>query len=185
MNQNQLNNLLYGVQQGLLNGQLERTEELNTRILDRIKTETPLQPNFDPRPVPTKYSHFPIIDRVTPAQVPIEKYLDYYPELVFNPGNSKAPVSGFINNVSVESILRNQTTKLNHDQVGTNYVPSLKSDLYITQRVGGSQQMDPERELLFRNFQFDGFLHPNLMTNSNVGKELFSNHTRTQLRGSR
>ena len=59
---------------GVLIGQNERVEELNRRIVDRVSTDAPLQPNFDPRPVSTKYALFPVIDRRRIPKQAIEKY---------------------------------------------------------------------------------------------------------------
>ena len=37
---------------------IEYDNALNTRLHERIFPSQELQPNFDPRPVPTKYTHF-------------------------------------------------------------------------------------------------------------------------------
>jgi len=184
MDISEINKRLYGVQEGLISGQNDRTDELNERILERFQPTQQLKPNFDPRPVPTKYSLFPVIDRRTPSDVKFSNYLEYSPEKIFNPGNDKGPVIGFINNVDVETELRNQTRKINRDEIGLKYTPSLDSDLYIPQTLGGSQEMTEERELLFKQFDFSGYIHPNLLNNDKIGGEQFYNHTRTQLRSS-
>jgi hypothetical protein len=56
----------------LYQGQFDRTDELNNRILERNEPDKPLAPNFSPRPVLTKYSHFPMLDSRMPATVPIK-----------------------------------------------------------------------------------------------------------------
>lgn len=58
----QNNNKIYGVVEGVFYGQNERTDELNNRIIERNYPDIPLKPNYDPRPISTKYSHFPMID---------------------------------------------------------------------------------------------------------------------------
>jgi|APCry1669189733_1035249.scaffolds.fasta_scaffold06531_1 hypothetical protein len=184
MDISEINKRFYGVQEGLISGQNDRTEELNVRILERFEPTQQLKPNFDPRPVPTKYSLFPIFDRRTPSNVQFNNYLDYNPEQSFNPGNDKGPVDGFINHVDVETELRNQTRKINRDDIGLEYIPSTNSDLYISQKLEGSQQMVEERELLFKKFDFSNYIHPNIVNREDIGKEYFYNHTRTQLRGS-
>ena len=49
---------LYGVPDGLLIGQQSRVDEINERIGSRQFSDQPLAPNFDPRPVMTKYMIF-------------------------------------------------------------------------------------------------------------------------------
>jgi hypothetical protein len=44
---------------GLYTCQQERTDELNERMFSRIHSDNSLRPNYDPRPVSTKYSVFP------------------------------------------------------------------------------------------------------------------------------
>ena len=46
------------LQTGILVGSNDRVEELNSRILNRTNMENNLKPNFDPRPLQTKYSMF-------------------------------------------------------------------------------------------------------------------------------
>ena len=53
----------YGVPKGIMYGQQERVDELNERINKRQFSDRPLAPNFAPRPITTKYTHFPIMDR--------------------------------------------------------------------------------------------------------------------------
>jgi len=177
------NNLLYGVQHGVSVGQNERVDELNDRILERSFPNMPLQPNFDPRPVSTKYSIFPIIDMRSPPTVRKLPYLDYYTEIGFNPGNSRGPVSGFINNVDTETTLRNQNTKLHKGDLGTKYIPSLKSDLYNVRIEGGNNdEIIKTHPYLFETPILDQSKNPNLIIHKNIGNDIFYNHTRTQLR---
>ena len=56
--------LFQGVVQGCLVGQKDRVDGLNDRIQGRQFSDIELRPNYDPRPVSTKYSRFPIIDPV-------------------------------------------------------------------------------------------------------------------------
>ena len=74
-------------------------DEINKRICQRYKPDTHLQPNYDPRPVSTKYALFPIIDRRTSPNIIKEKYEPYSPSSNFNPGNDRAPVNGFLDNI--------------------------------------------------------------------------------------
>ena len=53
---------IQGLPQGLLQGQNDRTDELNKRILQRNQVNTPLAPHYDPRPVETKRMIFPVLE---------------------------------------------------------------------------------------------------------------------------
>jgi hypothetical protein len=170
---------IYGVPEGVSYGQNERVDELNTRISSRQFSDMPLQPNFNPRPVPTKYSVFPIINRRTPLKETALQYPEYNSYNNFNPGTARAPPSGFLNNVDAETILRNQAFTLQRADQNV-YVPSSNSDLYKVEVI--ARPSDQPCPLLFSNFSFENKVHPNL-TNSKIGGDTFSNHTRTQLRG--
>ena len=84
------------------NRDIRTSDEINDRMSKRNIPDSTLQPNFDPRPILTKYSLFPIIDRCKEVTVMKNKYDTYTPSSNFNPGDS-APVNGFINNVCIES----------------------------------------------------------------------------------
>jgi len=184
------NNVLlspYGAPCALLNGQNERVEELNDRLMNRVFPDIGLEPNFDPRPVATKYSLFPVLDARKAATVPIQTHLDYYPEVMFNPGNGRGPVNGYLRRVDTENDLRNQTRVLNScDDISGKYIPSLESDLYIVdlttkKPLGGID--DQTHPMLFTPFVLK-------TTESNIqqydiGQSVFQNHTRTQLRCSK
>jgi hypothetical protein len=103
---------------------MERVEELNARIASRFVASSPPDMTFSPRPASTKYMLFPMVDAVPPSQVPIASR----PAVAFLPGNS-APRSGF--SIDTESELRNIQYALQADDRAV-YVPSSKSDLYVT-----------------------------------------------------
>lgn len=167
------------IEDTLYEGQFNRTEELNTRIYDRFFPDTDLQPNFDPRPVSTKYALFPVLDRRPKPEVPLLSYLNYYPEVSFNPGDAKGPISGFLNNVDVESDLRNQNIYLDKD-LGKKHVPSLKSDLYIV-NVESKTRVEQPFPGLFTFNPIDTSHRMNSVP-KNTGVDLFHNNTRVQLR---
>ena len=175
--QNNNNNKIFGVHEGVYYGQNERVDELNTRIKSRQFPDSPLEPNFDPRPIPTKYSQFPIINRRAPLHEPVIPYITYNTNANFNPGNSRAPTSGFA--VDTETILRNQTFATQRKGEQNIYIPSSNSDLYKVDVVSSpSVQTHP---LLFDRQQFNTTTI-NTDMNANIGRERFFNHTRTQLR---
>jgi hypothetical protein len=172
---------IQGLPEHLYYGQNERVDELNNRMISRQFPDSPLQPNFDPRPVPTKYAHFPIINRRTPLKEPVVPYLDYNQSINFNPGTQNAPPSGYFNNVEVENRLRNQHFALQHGADQNTYIPNSTSDLYRVIVPQGSQQDAQPYPDLFHREQFDPTPNPNV-ANSQIGKDTFFNHTRTQLR---
>jgi len=167
------------ITENLYRGQNDRIDELNTRIYDRFVPDAELQPNFDPRPVSTKYALYPILDRRAPVTVPLQSYLDYYPEVIFKPGNAKGPVSGYFNNVEVESDLRNQNTYLDND-LGKKYIPSVKSDLYNV-TVTSKNKVEQPFPRLFTMDHIDSSSLQGVLP-ENIGADMFNNHTRTQLR---
>lgn len=168
-----------GIPEGVYYEQNERVDELNSRFQTRQFSDSPLRPNFDPRPVPTKYSHFPTMNLRAPAKEEILPYVDYNVGVNFNPGNATGPVSGFVNNIDIETVLRNQTFALQRDAGESVYVPSSKSDLYNVSVI--SRPSEQPYPLLFERPQFSNRVHPNVV-NANVGNDPFFNHTRTQLR---
>jgi hypothetical protein len=171
-----------GVVQGVSYGQNCWVEDLNDRIFDRTHSDHPLPPNIDTRPVQTKYSLFPMLDNRMPATVSIESNYDYNPETNFTPPiMTNGPVSGYINNVNVESTLRNQFFALQKGADQNEYVPSKNSELYNVKVV--SRPEEQPYPLLFKNsLTMDKSIHPNVKNNPTVGKDLFHNNTRTQLR---
>jgi len=171
----------YGAPFGAVLGQDNRVEELNNRITDRTFPDVDFRPNFSPRPVMTKYSLLPIIDQRQTATVKIDPYLDYYPEVMFNPGNARGPVSGYLNRVDLETDLRNQTRPLVPvDVVGNQYIPSLSSDLYSV-TVSSSKPVIQTHPGLFDKFDYQS--STTNLEGTMVGNDLFNNNTRIQIRG--
>lgn len=174
-------NAIPGLPHYLYYGQFERTDQLNMRIMERDVPDKTLAPNFSPRPVPTKYSLFPMLDARMPATVPIEPNYNYSPAANFTPPVMKTgPVCGFINHINIESDLRNQGVALQKGADRSVYVPASDSDLYkVYVPSRPSEQPYPE---LFRKDRFDQQVHPNVTGAPQVGIDRFNNNTRTQLR---
>jgi hypothetical protein len=165
---------------GVIYQQNERLDELNQRLGQRQFADKPLQPNYDPRPVPTKYSHFPIIDRRKAApQTPLVNYLEYSQTNTFAPIVShNAPVDTYFQNIDTESGLRNQYFALQNGADQAVYVPESRSDLYGFTAVGRQEsQTHPD---LFLKQQFSQEANANV--NPVIGFDRFFNHTRQQLR---
>lgn len=171
---------LIDVPEGIFYGQNERIDELNWRIADRMETNAPMRPNYDPRPVPTKYAVFPVVDRVKMITEPSKMYPEYNNETWFAPCTSKPHFSGFINSVDKESLLRNQDRILQKYETKNEYKPSFESDMY---KVGVPQrplslfdQQDAHPDLFKRyNYTTEQF-------DPSIGNDKFNNSTRTQLR---
>jgi hypothetical protein len=181
MNFQEQNNQILGLVQGIQYGQNDRVDELNQRITSRNYPDIPLEPNYDPRPVPTKYALFPIVNRRTPRSEAQLTYVDYDNELIFSPGSSKAPISGYVNKVDLETVLRNQCFANQHGADQSAYIPASDSDLYkVNVNSRPSEQPYP---LLFERQTFSSMPNPNV-ENSIIGRDAFFNHTRTQLRNS-
>jgi hypothetical protein len=169
----------------LFQGQNDRVEEINTRLLERFDTPIGLAPNFSPRPTPTKYSRFPMLDLRTQAVVPIKATMAFQPSLQFNP-SGRGPVSGF--NVETETDLRNQRFALQTQLAQNTYIPSTNSDLYKTTIISRPKQTngysyDPH-PLARKTYDgtFDQTPHPNIANFPEIGRDMFFNDTRAQLR---
>lgn len=173
------NDKIYGIPEGISYGQNERVDELNDRLYSRKYPDIPLAPNFDPRPISTKYSLFPIINRRKESNVPIQMSINHEVEINFNPGTRNAPQVGYTNNIDIETILRNQTVALQHGAEQGYYIPSSKSELYNV-NVISKPSIQPHPEL-FNKQEYKTFIPKNL-EEKKIGYERFHNETRTQLR---
>jgi hypothetical protein len=171
---------LYGVPSGALYGQNERVEELNDRLQSRQFPDKPLAPNFSYRPIMTKYSHFPVIDRRATAEEPIEPVPIHNVQTNFNPGTHQGPPNGFFVNVDLESNLRNQNSALQRCAPQGTYVPDSSSDLYRVQ-VPSTPGPNPHPGLFQANHETYQTFRQNYLPKS-IGQDTFHNHTRLQLR---
>jgi len=179
----QQTNKMNGVVEGAYIMNMDRVQVLNDRIFERNIPSSILQQQFSQRPVSTKYSILPVLDRYKDSSVSIETRPIYKQHEVFNPGTS-APFNGYVNAINDESRLRNQFFALQKSEQSV-YVPSSKSDLYIVnipekpieQKINGLD--DDNHSLLFKENDFGSF-NPNLF---HLGGNLFDNHTRQQLKG--
>lgn len=170
----------YGAPFGVMVGQDGRVEELNMRIMERKFPDIGFQPNFSPRPVMTKYTLLPIVDHQKKPTVKIQPYLDYYPEVMFHPGNSRGPISGYFNRIGVENELRCQTRPLVRcDDITKQYIPSTNSELYSV-KVTTKNPVEQTHPLLFESLHLNS--SPPFLEDKSIGASFFNNHTRTQVR---
>jgi hypothetical protein len=177
------NERILGIPDGIYYGQFDRQDELNTRTFEHtVYSNSHLQPNITPRSVATKYSLFPVIDRRTPAKVPVHSYPPYSTTTNFSTLNARAPPNGYMSSVNIESDLRNQYYALQHGADEGVYVPTSQSELYNVRVPVSTNRTEPQP---FPRL----WEKPKYMTRQNemveqglVGGDKFFNHTRTQCR---
>ena len=174
---------IFGVQREMIVGQHELVDELNTRIGSRQFPDAAIRPNFDPRSVPTKYAHFPILNRRTPPEVSIDQVSVYSPEKTFSPMTQPYPFSSYLANIDVEIMLRNASVSLQHGADQGVYVPMASSDLYKVRLPVVSQPVEQTHPLLFGKDQTMTTTIPSVIRAGNIGNQNIFNHTRVQLRG--
>lgn len=177
MDYQSMNHSPNNVVQGVYYGQNERVDELNQRVVSRQFADQALAPNYDPRPVSTKYALFPCLAGSRPINESAIAYPSYQMSDNFNPGSDKAPWSGFSSNIDVETVLRNQTVALQHSNQ-KEYIPDSNSDLFHTTIV--SRPTEQPYPLLFSKPTYS--TTATSVTSQPIGKNTFYNHTRTQLR---
>ncbi len=150
--------------------------QINERVAERNVPSTPLQAQFTPRGVSTKYAHMPLFDRRPKSTVPIILRPTHDVAQTFNPGTAQGPWAGFANKVNDESRLRNQFFALQKADQAC-FVPATNSDLYA-HRVHDEQ---PNQQLYPRLFERPMFapFNPNEF---GIGGQLFANHTRQQVK---
>ena len=178
MNLNDNTNVTGSVQ-GLWQGQQGRLDDLDARLFDRQFPDRPLQPNFDFRPVATKYAYLPIIDRRAKPSVPIINQGVYNTETNFSPATSNGPVATYLAYIDLETVLQNRHVSLQHGADQGVYVPNSSSDLYGFSAVGRQEDMG-ERAMIFNKQGLDTRVSA---VAKQVGQDRFHNNTRTQLRG--
>jgi len=153
---------------------MDRQDELNSRILERINISNNLNVRYDPRSISTKYTLPNTISN-------LNNFSDVHKFGSFN---------DFSDKIGDESILRNQTCPLQHcsDNV---YIPSKNSDLYKYEINNNPD--NPNNNVgqlfpgLFRNSIFSNIDNKNnliLEEKDFSTKELFNNDTRQQLKNS-
>jgi hypothetical protein len=173
------NTNIIGAVQGLWEGQLDRVEDLNARMAERQFPDQALQPNFEARPVSTKYALFPAIDRRAIPTVPILQAPKYDQYKSFSPATSNGPFATDLANVDTETILQNRHVILQKGADQGVYVPSSRSNLYGFSATGRQESMD-DREMLFQRHELATRM-PEVARK--IGQDRFNNNTRVQLRG--
>lgn len=179
MNLSEFDSGVRGSIQGLQFGQDARVDELNERIQSRHFPDQPLQPNFDPRSTPTKYARFPLIERRAAPSVPIQTGVPFDPTRNFSAAINRGPVGAYLANIDTDTVLRGYTNALQRGADQNVYVPHSSSELYQTPIAVGRQETQTHPLLS----EFPQSYHtrvPEVV--SKLGRDVFSNHTRVQLR---
>ena len=174
-----------GSHSGLMVGGFQRVDELNDRINSRMASDHVLPVQFDFRPVSTKYSIFPMIDRRAKPTVPLPRSAGpngpnglYDVKTSFAPMQRRGPVQYGLDHVDTETVLQNRHVAYQKYADQGVYVPDSRSDLYRVEAVG-RQEAQTHPSL----FSKDQYATSGSNIASLVGRELFHNNTRTQLRG--
>jgi len=157
----------------------DQSNELNQRIYARNLPSGNLDLLYNFRPQQTKYSRFPILYR--DQSILNKNNIPFNTTTMFNAGNDMGPWSGYISNISDESILRNQINQLQRNP-STTYVPNKNSELY-TSHVSERQMSNINNPQQPFSYLFNDSTFSNNTTNSrNFRNVLFNNHTRQQLK---
>jgi hypothetical protein len=121
---------------------VDRVEQLNSRLVERLNVSKNPTVLFSPRPSPTKYVKMPVVYDPMPSSVKIKNRTS---ELSFFPTDSMAP--GALDKTDIESNLKNIGFALQKNDRAV-YVPSSKSDLYTETKLGNQGERQPH-PLLF------------------------------------
>jgi len=158
--------------------QQNRTTELSNKMYKRNVPNVPLQMNYDPRPVETRFVRMPIIDCRLPNNTPCERRPIYNTRFMFAGSSQSLPFNGFQSKIDTESKLMNINFPLQNCPQ-SKFIPHSLSDLYNTTYLTPSiKKTKMTNELLFKKEQFAPF-NPNTC---NLGHETFNNNTRVQIK---
>lgn len=167
---------MFGVVDGIYQCNLTRSRELSERIYERNLPSEPLKPELSFRPQQTKFTILGKDEGYRQQSCePKQKYANFVPSKIFNPGNATAPWYGFAANINNESTLRNQFFAL-QDCDQAKYIPSTSSELYNATVI--AQPMPSPHPHIQRMEDFEPF-QPNTC---GIAKQLFHNHTHQQVK---
>jgi hypothetical protein len=181
-----------GICKGVYYGQNERVDELNGRIQTRHFPDVALPPNFDPRPLSTKFSLFPIFIRnqdgsATKNSSSIKQTKgvtinddETNQTVVYNPGTDRGPPITFLRNIHIENQLRKE------------YIPGTNSDLYgsLSQIAPGKasttlrpddKPSTPSKNEIYTTY-IPTYLASPYSQSGAIGGEKLNNFTKVQLR---
>lgn len=172
-----------GVEEGVRYGQFRRTEELNERIRNRTTYDKPLRPNFEMRPVETKYVRFQTKDIRPRTTVGFGTYSDHAPESNMTSMTCRGPPNEKNYNIDTDTILRNHHFSYQPGASQNVFVPSSASELYHSPTFIESN-LSPIQPFpsLFNTQTFSSNHRMKNTEGTHIGADMFHNNTRTQLR---
>lgn len=168
---------IQGVHQTPIIGQQERTDDLNIRIRSRQFPDFPLEPQYDFRPVSTKYQlqgQNAQVKKITAKQ----SYMTHNVAMNFNPATRNGPWKTYVANIDTETVLRNYKMG-ERNAADSTYVPNSNSDLYRNGTTIVDRPVAQPYELLFAKPEFEST--PTRWSDK-IGIDRFNNSTRTQLK---
>jgi hypothetical protein len=151
--------------------------ELNEKINKRYFPSKEIQPNFDPRPLSTKYSVLSLHPNnkiIHNNNIDLRNYHEFDTHKIFYSGNRKPPVSYFFDNINIESNLRNQNKILNKYN-NHSYFYNEDSDLY---KISPSLVENTKEKYKFLDYRISG-MNPK---KCNLETTVFFNTTRTNVK---
>ncbi len=143
------------------------TDELNDRVFDRYFPSTTFEPYFEFRAVGTREQTMPVFDCRKKSNVPLAQHPQFDVNKSFNPGQM-APLSGYCNNVDIETKLRNTIHPIQKGNGQGLYVPDSSSDLFNLKHVPLYADTPLEKQ------------EPHNPNKCGLGNKFFDNHTRQQ-----
>lgn len=175
-----------GITSPIYYGQNGRTEEINKRMENRYFPDTVIPPNFDPRPVSTRFCVLPMVDmRKQTTDAPTKITPDQTGgQFIYSPATSRAPPATFFRSVDLETQLRTGNTR----SIKNIYIPSSNSDLYRVQITPSAVPCSANTTEIMPPFLFSSLGQYSKHIPSglgNIGNDYFHNHTKTQLRDNR
>jgi len=158
--------------QGAIDGKYychqNRTKVLSDRMLRRNVPSQHMQMYFSPRSVQTRYVHMPMLDCHKPSNTNCETLPTYSVNTMYSPSDS-LPFNGYQTNVDVESRLRNIIFPI-QKAVQSKFIN------YLT--ANNKFYPNNPHQLLTREEPLPKF-NPN---KHNIGKKMFNNSTRVEIR---
>jgi hypothetical protein len=151
--------------------------ETNQRIYERNIPSNHLAPSFGIRSEETRQTHFKILNEKQSFLGKLEQ-IPHSVKNTFYPGDSTGPWSGYVANVDVESVLKNQVMALQHNDNAV-YVPSSKSELY-NNHYSVAAPPPANTGLLFDPFTPHNRVPPRPIPN--MAHNPFNEHTRQSLK---
>lgn len=168
--------------QGVIDGRYHcnqnRTKVLSDRMFQRNVPSQHMQMFFSPRSVQTRYVHMPMLDCHTPSNTSCESLPTFNNNTMYSPSDS-LPFNGYQTNVDVESRLRNIIFPI-QKAAQSKFIPDESSDLYVNYYLTANNKFYPNNphQLLTKEEPLPKF-NPN---KHNIGKKMFNNNTRVEIR---